>query len=196
MPPKKTGLGKGLGALLPSIPTSAAKQNNVSIFGPARSSSAPETYDGAQLMRLPLNKIIPNPDQPRTEFDESALEELADSLRRHGLIQPLAVTRRGDHWMIVAGERRWRAASIARLETVPAVQVQCDDDRELLEFALVENLQREDLNPIEEARAYQALIKKFSLSQDEVATAVGKARTTVTNAIRLLRLPTDIQQDI
>lgn len=155
-----------------------------------------EFFDGTQLMRLPLDQVIPNPDQPRTDFSEEALTELAESLRRHGVIQPVAVTRRDDKWMIVAGERRWRAAALAELETVPAVEVACDDDRELLEFALVENLQREDLNPIEEARAYNALIKKFSLSQDEVAIAVGKARSTVTNAMRLLRLSIEVQQDV
>lgn len=199
MAPKKTGLGKGLGALLPSAAAqvSSNKQGQSALFVPTAQAAGghDEVYDGQRLMRLELDRIIANPDQPRVDFSEEALAELAESVRVHGIIQPIAVTPRGGKWMIVAGERRWRAARVAELETIPAVEVQCDD-RELLELALVENLQRQDLNAIEEARAYQALHKRFSLSQDEIALAVGKARSTVTNALRLLRLAAEVQTDI
>jgi ParB family transcriptional regulator, chromosome partitioning protein len=136
--------------------------------------------------------LHPNRFQPRTFFDEAAIEDLVASVRAQGIIQPLVVTPEGDGYAIIAGERRWRAARKAGLEAVPVVIRQVTDDRELLELALVENLQRSDLNPIEEAEAYAALQEKFGLSQEEVAARVGKARTTVTNALRLLRLPDEV----
>lgn len=194
MPPKKTALGKGLGALLPSAANKNPKNVQVSLT-PKVPLGTDETYDGARLMRLPVSKVIPNPDQPRKEFTEAALSELSQSLRRHGMIQPIAVTRRGDKWMIVAGERRWRAAQLAGFETIPSVEI-AGNELEVLEFALVENLQREDLNPIDEARAYQLLMKKFSLTQEDVASRVGKGRATVTNALRLLKLAPEIQKEI
>ncbi len=166
MSKKARGLGRGLEALLP------------------KSSGSPT--------KLPLALIHPNPQQPRRSFDEKALEELADSIRRQGLLQPLLVRPHGDGYELVAGERRYRAAQRAGLEEVPVV-VRDLDDREALELALVENLQREDLNPIEEARGYQRLLE-MGHSQAQIAAAVGKARSTVTNALRLLQLEDEIQE--
>ncbi len=171
MNPKKRGLGRGLDALIEKVeekkPEEAART-------------------------LPIDRLHPNRFQPRTYFDDAAITELAESIRAQGIIQPLVVAPEGDGWAIIAGERRWRAARKAGLENVPVVIREVADDRELLELALVENLQRSDLNPIEEAEAYAALQEKFGLSQEEVAARVGKARTTVTNALRLLRLPDEV----
>jgi ParB family transcriptional regulator, chromosome partitioning protein len=172
-PVKKRGLGRGLDALI----------------------QKEEAPPPGPVQTLPVGSLRPNRLQPRVHFDESAIEELAESIRTQGVIQPLVVARdlQGDGYVIVAGERRWRASRRAGLETVPVVVREVADDRELLELALVENLQRSDLNPLEEAEAYQMLQEKFSLSQEEVASRVGKARTTVTNALRLLRLPEEVR---
>lgn len=168
MNPKKRGLGRGLDALI---------------------EKAEEP-----VHTLPVASLRPNRFQPRTTFDESAIEELAESIRSQGLVQPLVVTPEGDGtYAIIAGERRWRAARRAGLEVVPVVVRRVADDRELLELALVENLQRSDLSAIEEAEAYLALQEKFGLSQDEIATRVGKGRPTVTNSLRLLRLPEEVR---
>lgn len=175
MNPKKRGLGRGLDALI---------------------QKEEETAAPAPVQTLPVASLRPNRFQPRTYFDESLIEELAESIRAQGVIQPLVVApdTQGEGYLIIAGERRWRASRRAGLETVPVVVREVADDRELLELALVENLQRSDLNPLEEAEAYQALQEKFSLSQEEIATRVGKARTTVTNALRLLRLPDEVRE--
>jgi len=170
--PKKRGLGRGLDALLETVPE-----------------KPPEG-----IRTLPIDSLRPNRFQPRTHFADAAIEELADSIRAQGIVQPLVVTPEGEGWAIIAGERRWRAARKAGLEHVPVVVREVADDRELLELALVENLQRSDLNPIEESEAYAALQEKFGLSQEAVATRVGKARTTVTNALRLLRLPEEVRE--
>jgi ParB family transcriptional regulator, chromosome partitioning protein len=167
---KKRGLGRGLDALIEKA----------------------EPQPDEPVRALPVASLHPNRFQPRTHFDEAAIEDLVASIRAQGIIQPLVVTPEGEGYAIIAGERRWRAARKAGLEAVPVVVRQVADDRELLELALVENLQRSDLNPIEEAEAYAALQEKFGLSQEEVATRVGKARTTVTNALRLLRLPDEV----
>jgi ParB family chromosome partitioning protein len=166
---KKRGLGRGLDALLEKAPEEAARA-------------------------LPVASLRPNRLQPRSRFDEAAIEELTESIRAQGVVQPLLVTPEGEGWVIVAGERRWRAARRAGLETVPVVVRAVADERELLELALVENLQRSDLNPLEEAEAYAALQEKFGLSQEQVAARVGKARATVTNALRLLRLPEEVRE--
>jgi ParB family chromosome partitioning protein len=171
--PKKRGLGRGLDALL----------------------QKEEEAPAAPVQTLPVTSLRPNRFQPRTQFDEADLEELAESIRAQGVIQPLVVAPGTDGvYTIIAGERRWRASRRAGLESVPVVVRTVADDRELLELALVENLQRSDLNPLEEAEAYLALQEKFSLSQEEIAARVGKARTTVTNALRLLRLPEEVQE--
>lgn len=175
MNPRKRGLGRGLDALIEKVEP-----------------AAPKAEEAART--LPLSSLHPNRFQPRTHFDESAIQELSESIRAQGIVQPLVVTPEGEGYAIIAGERRWRAARRAGLESVPVVIRQVADDRELLELALVENLQRSDLNPMEEAEAYAALQEKFGLSQEEVATRVGKARTTVTNSLRLLRLPEEVRE--
>jgi ParB family chromosome partitioning protein len=175
---KKRGLGRGLDALLvqeaPATPATPA--------------------DSEAVRTLPVARLKPNRFQPRTQFAEEAIQELADSILAQGVIQPLVVTPESDgSYSIVAGERRWRAARRAGLESVPVVVREGLDDRTRLELALVENLQRSDLNALEEAEAYQLLQEKFGLSQEEVAARVGKGRTTVTNSLRLLKLPEDVR---
>ncbi|HKI05951.1 MAG TPA: ParB/RepB/Spo0J family partition protein [Thermoanaerobaculia bacterium] len=174
---RKRGLGRGLDALI----------ENVQKVEKVEEKPADES-----VRTLPIDSLRPNRFQPRTWFDEPAIEELAESIRAQGVIQPLVVAPEGDGYTIIAGERRWRAARRAGLESVPVVVRQVADDRELLELALVENLQRSDLNAVEEADAYAALQEKFGLSQEAVAARVGKARTTVTNSLRLLRLPEEV----
>jgi ParB family chromosome partitioning protein len=174
---RKRGLGRGLDALIENV---------------EKVEKTEEKQADDSVRTLPIDSLRPNRFQPRSHFDESAVEELAESIRAQGIIQPLVVTPEGDGYAIIAGERRWRAARRAGLESVPVVVRQVADDRELLELALVENLQRSDLNPIEEAEAYAALQEKFGLSQEAVASRVGKARTTVTNSLRLLRLPDEV----
>lgn len=174
-PAKRKGLGRGLDALL------------------QRDEPAPAAPPPVQS--LPIDQLKPNRFQPRAHFDDDAIEELAASIRAQGVVQPLVVTPEPDGtYVIIAGERRWRASRLAGLEQVPVVVRAVAGDRELLELALVENLQRSDLNALEEAEAYLALQEKFGLSQEDIATRVGKARTTVTNSLRLLRLPEEVQE--
>ncbi len=174
---KRRGLGRGLDALL------GAEPKAVEDVAPA-----------AGGVSVPVDQLKPNRFQPRSAFDDAGLDELAESIRSQGVVQPIVVTpREGDSYTIIAGERRWRAARRAGLETVPVVVRHVDDDRQLLELALVENVQRADLNAIEEAEAYRMLGERFELSQEQIASRVGKGRTTVTNALRLLRLPEQIQ---
>ena len=165
------GLGRGLGAL---IPTGIADV-------------------GASLTELPISSIRPNPQQPREHFDEEALASLAESIREVGVLQPVLVRATDDGYELIAGERRWRAARRVGLQTLPAI-VRVADDAAMLQQAIVENVQREQLNPLEEAAAYQQLIEDFSFTHDEVATRVGKSRTTITNTLRLLQLPPTIQR--
>ena len=147
---------------------------------------------GNDFEYLPLSKIEPNTDQPRMNFDKSGLDELAESIREHGILQPLTVRRiDGGFYQIIAGERRWRAAKIAAIDTVPARIIEADD-KKAMELALVENLQREGLNPIEEAKGYKTLMDEYDLTQDETAKRVGKSRPVIANAIRLLSLPQEI----
>lgn len=177
---KRKGLGRGLDALLQREPEPAVP-------------AAPPAP--APIQSLPVGQLKPNRFQPRTHFDEDAIEELAASIRAQGVVQPLVVSPDEDGtYFIIAGERRWRASRRAGLEQVPVVVRQVSGDLELLELALVENLQRSDLNALEEAEAYLALQEKFGLSQEAIATRVGKARTTVTNSLRLLRLPEEVQE--
>jgi ParB family chromosome partitioning protein len=169
---KKTGLGKGMGALLPVVET-----------------------EQTSYFICPIEDIKPNRAQPRKTFTSEKLEELAASIREKGVIQPLIVIKKADHYEIIAGERRWRAAQKAGLHEVPVV-IQDVSENTALEMALIENIQREDLNAIEEAQAYRTLMEKIDLSQDEMAKRVGKNRSTVANSLRLLNLPEDIQRDI
>jgi ParB family transcriptional regulator, chromosome partitioning protein len=179
MPDKqRRALGKGLSALLPQGTRTAAVQTTPDAKG--------------QVASIPLAEILPNPLQPRSTFDASRLEELANSIERHGIIQPILVRRKGSHYELIAGERRLRAAKLARLLEVPAIIQDYADDR-ILEIALIENIQREDLNPIETAQALERLHAEMKLSHEEIAARTGKDRTTITNMLRLLRLPKEVQ---
>lgn len=172
MPKKQSGLGKGLGALM--------LENSVDEMVATNS--------------LPLSEIVPNKEQPRKTFDEGALEELADSIKQHGVLQPLLVRPLpSGGYQLVAGERRWRASRIAGLKEVPVVVKELSDV-ETMEIAIIENLQREDLNPIEEAEGLQALIDRCGFTQEEVATSVGKSRPAIANALRLLKLPSEVRE--
>ncbi|GAP64311.1 chromosome partitioning protein, ParB family [Ardenticatena maritima] len=178
---KKRGLGKGLEALIPTSEQSATPPPNA-----------------GNVREVPINSILPNPYQPRSHIDPAALEELAASIREHGLIQPLVVTQIeegavGERFQLIAGERRWRAAKAAGLETVPVV-IKEASEQQMLEWALIENIQRADLNPIEEALAYQQLAETFGLTHAEIAERVGKSRSAVSNMLRLLKLPMPIQE--
>ena len=175
--PKK-GLGRGLGALIPGA-----------------SEPRLETDGGALSFRVEVDRITPSPFQPRRTFDEAKIDELAASIRNQGIIQPLVVRRKGDGYELIAGERRWRAAMRAGLTQVPIV-VRDASDHEALQLALVENLQREDLNPIEEANGYRRLQEEFQWSQEEMAEKVGKSRPAIANSMRLLSLPTEVQQEV
>ena len=180
--PRKA-LGKGLSALLPGRAQP----------GPAAAATAPApAATAAKPGTLPLGLIQPNPMQPRTSFNADGLEELAASIRANGIIQPIIVRRMGESYQIVAGERRWRAARIAELEEVPVV-VQDVADRAMLEVALIENIQREDLNPIETAHAFERLSRDLGLSQEEIGRRTGKDRTSIANIVRLLKLPKEVQ---
>lgn len=175
---KRSALGRGLGALI----TDAAEDPK------------PRTEAVSAIQELSLGDIYPNPYQPRTEFDEEALNELAASIRSIGIVQPITVRSvDGGKYEIIAGERRFRASKLAGLETIPAY-IRKTEDESLLELALIENIQREDLNPIEEAQAYKRLLEEFNLKQDEVAERVSKSRTAVTNSMRLLKLGEKVQQ--
>lgn len=189
----KPALGRGLGALLGgAVP--AAKAPSASNVPPAAPNmAAPELRDRVQ--RVTLGQIRPCPFQPRKDFTAEALAELADSIKAQGIIQPLVVRARAGGFEIIAGERRWRAAQLAGLKDVP-VLVREADDRAVLELALIENLQRENLNPLEEAQGYAELIETFQLRQEDVAGKVGKSRTVVANALRLLKLPSEVQTQI
>ncbi len=172
MAKKQSGLGKGLGALM--------MENSLD--------------DGLTNSTLPLNDIIPNREQPRKTFDEAALEELAESIRQHGVLQPLLVRPLASGgYQLVAGERRWRAARLAKLTEVPVVVKELSDS-EAMELAIIENLQREDLNPIEEAEGLQALAEKCGYTQEEIAASVGKSRPAIANSLRLLRLPEEVRE--
>jgi ParB family chromosome partitioning protein len=172
----RRALGKGLGALLPTRP-------------PSTENLTPPANEN----RIPIDQIDPNPVQPRRVFQTDSLHQLADSILQHGIIQPLVVRPSGSRYQLVAGERRWRAARIAGIKEVPAVIQNVSDDR-LLEITLIENVQREDLNPIELAMAFDRMARELNLSQDEIGHRTGKDRSTVSNSIRLLQLPPDLQQ--
>lgn len=178
------GLGKGLDSLIPSS-KSTAKEKAVSVEKESKTGNA-ETI-------VKITKIEPNREQPRKNFDEDALLELSESIKQFGLLQPILVQDRKDHYEIIAGERRWRAAKLAGLKEVPVI-IRNYTEQEIVEIALIENIQREDLNPIEEALAYKRLLDEFNLKQDEVAERVSKSRTAVTNSIRLLKLCDEVQQ--
>ena len=176
------GLGKGLDSL---IPNNVGEKKEKSVFLKTEA-KAPETV-------VKITKVEPNREQPRKNFDEDSLQELADSIKQFGLLQPILVQDRKDYYEIIAGERRWRAAKLAGLKEIPVI-IKNYSAQEIVEISLIENIQREDLNPIEEALAYKRLLTEFHLKQDEVAERVAKSRVAVTNSIRLLKLSSEVQQ--
>jgi ParB family transcriptional regulator, chromosome partitioning protein len=181
----KPALGRGLGALLggnPPLPAAA----------PVSVPAAPAPDDRERVRRVPLTQVRPSPMQPRKEFSDAALKELADSIREQGIVQPLIVRERNGFFELIAGERRWRASQLLNLPEVPVI-VREADDRSVLELALIENLQRENLNALEEALGYQQLAEQFQLTQEQIAQKVGKSRAAVANATRLLKLPAPVQ---
>lgn len=198
MSTKKSGLGKGLSALLGDSVAESAGNNAASTQAKTETSVMPDisrVVVGA-VSQISLNHIEANPFQPRTEFDEGALNELADSIRQQGIIQPITVRKvSNDRYQIISGERRFKASRIAGLESVPAY-VRTANDQSMLEMALVENIQREDLNSIEVALSYQRLIDECSLTQDQLSQKISKSRSSITNHIRLLKLPADIQAGV
>lgn len=188
MPIKKKGLGKGLDSLIPD-------NKSIKSVTPDKSAEAKKEEEKAGVQTMKINEVEPNRDQPRKNFDEDALLELSDSIKQFGVLQPLLVRKRKDYYEIIAGERRWRAAKIAGVKEVPVI-VKEYTDQEILEIGLIENIQRENLNPIEEAIAFKRLLEEFNLKQDEVAERVSKSRTAVTNSMRLLKLSDKVQQMI
>jgi ParB family chromosome partitioning protein len=196
MAEKRPALGRGLSALIP--PARPARPAPAPAAPPAVdiSTAAPApTREPSKPLEVDLDLLVPNPRQPRAQIDDARLDELAQSIRANGVIQPIVVRRAGDRYEIVAGERRWRAAQRAGLLKAPVV-VRDVADEQLLQVALIENIQREDLNPIEEAQAYRRLADEHGLSQDAIATAVGKDRATVANYQRLLKLPAEVRGDV
>ena len=194
---KKSGLGRGLDALFPEK-TVQSKPKTVKtvkeekkVAVDTKKSSQQETSNGERMMKISM--IEPNREKPRKKFDEDALQELSESIKQYGILQPLLVSDKKDYYEIVAGERRWRAAKMAGLKEVPVV-VKEFSTQEIVEISLIENIQREDLNPVEEAMAYKRLIDEFHLKQDEIAERVSKSRTAVTNSMRLLKLDSRVQQ--
>ena len=178
MAARKGGLGKGLDSMIPDKIGKAPKDQAEAV--------KPDTM-------MDINKVEPNREQPRKNFDEDALLELSESIKQFGVIQPLIVQDRKTYYEIIAGERRWRAAKMAGLKEVPVIIKELSDN-EAMEIAIIENLQREDLNPIEEAEGLQALIDKCGYTQEQVATSVGKSRPAITNALRLLKLPEEVRE--
>ena len=182
------GLGKGLDSLIPNALGETKTKKETA------AKSKTETTEGKEPQTLvKITKVEPNREQPRKNFDEDALQELADSIKQFGLLQPILVQDRKDYYEIIAGERRWRAAKLAGLKEVPVI-IRNYTEQEIVEISLIENIQREDLNPIEEAQAYKRLLTEFHLKQDEVAERVSKSRAAVTNSIRLLKLNEEVQR--
>lgn len=197
---KRSGLGKGLDSLIPNKNTvntkpPVKKEGNVRTAVKVKdvNESVDKELSGEVLVKI--NKIEPNREQPRKAFEEDSLLELADSIKQFGVLQPLIVQKKKDYYEIIAGERRWRAAKLAGIKEVPVI-IKEYTNQEIVEISLIENIQRENLNPIEEAMAFKRLLEEFSLKQDEVAERVSKSRTAVTNSMRLLKLSDKVQQMI
>lgn len=192
MSQQRRGLGKGLGALIPTGPI-MDRPGGITSAASAAGGSGPAPVPGAYFQEIPVTAIEPNPRQPRTVFDETALEELAISIREVGLLQPIVVRPAGrDRYELIMGERRWRAAQIAGLTDIPAI-VRSTEDDEMLRDALIENLQREQLNPLEEAAAYQQLLDDFGATHEQLAQRIGRSRPHISNTLRLLNLPPEVQ---
>ncbi len=186
---KKKGLGKGLDSLIPD------NRGTKAVESESQSKNEPESENNSGEQMMKINMVEPNREQPRKKFDEDGLLELADSIKQFGILQPLLVRKRKDYYEIIAGERRWRAAKIAGIKEVPVI-IKDYTEQEIVEIGLIENIQRENLNPIEEAMAFKRLLEEFNLKQDEVAERVSKSRTAVTNSMRLLKLGDKVQQMI
>ena len=182
---KRKGLGRGLNTLIPSAPIPDAKMEDIAEMTKQKS-EYPE-------MTLSINEIEPNPDQPRNQFDEDSLQELADSIQQYGVLQPLLVKKKDGYYEIIAGERRWRAAKIAGVDKVPVI-VRDFDENEIVEIALIENVQRENLTAIEEAEAYHTLLEMTGMTQAQLAMRVGKTQSTIANKMRLLKLPDTVKE--
>lgn len=186
---RKGGLGKGLDSLIPNINTETPAASKTEV----KTKVVEKVVEKPVEVKVKLSKIEPNKEQPRKNFDEDALIELSESIKQHGMLQPILVQERKGYYEIIAGERRWRAAKLAGLKEVPVI-IKKFTEQEIVEIALIENIQRENLNPIEEAIAYKRLLNEFHLKQDEVAARVSKSRTAVTNAMRLLKLDERVQE--
>ncbi|MFZ5364835.1 MAG: ParB/RepB/Spo0J family partition protein [Patescibacteria group bacterium] len=182
---QKKGLGRGLGSLIPKkvSPSLVREENKEMVLEPSKD----------QIVQIPVEKIEPNPMQPRQVFSHQDLEELIESIKHYGILQPLVVTKAGEMYQLIAGERRWRASKVIGLEKVPVI-VRDATEQEKLELSLIENIQRKNLNPIEEAASYQRLANEFNLTQEEIAAKLGKSRPKIANTIRLLQLPEKIQR--
>lgn len=190
---KKGGLGKGLDSLIQSSPSRPKTAPKPEVKEKIVEKVVEKVVEKPVEQKIKLSLIEPNREQPRKNFDEEALQELSDSIKQYGIIQPLVVKKNADYYEIIAGERRWRAAKMAGLKEVPVI-IKEYTDQEIVEISLIENIQRENLNPIEEAIAYKRLLDEFHLKQEEVAKRVAKSRTTVTNSLRLLKLDERVQQ--
>lgn len=191
---KRKGLGKGIDSLIPNAGVSKAKTSTES--KPVVKEVIKEVIKEVQVpadTMMKISDIEPNREQPRKNFDKAALEELADSIKQFGIIQPIVVQKKDDYYEIIAGERRWRAAKLAKVKEVPVI-IKEYTKQEVMEIALIENIQRKDLNPIEEALAYKSLIDEYNLKQEELAKRVSKSRTAITNSMRLLRLTQEVQE--
>ena len=186
---KRGGLGKGLDSLIPDNGKVSEQEKRVKVVEKV----IEKIVEKPAEVRLKIHQIEPNREQPRKKFDEEALQELSESIRQFGILQPLIVQERKDYYEIIAGERRWRAAKLAGLKEVPVI-IRKMSEQEIVEISLIENIQRENLNPMEEAAAYKRLLTEFQLKQEEVAERVGKSRTAVTNSMRLLKLDERVQQ--
>lgn len=191
MAARKKGLGKGLDSLIPDNKPAKINQTEIVLKSMENSDIQVESKSGEQMINI--NKVEPNREQPRKKFEEDALMELSDSIKQFGVLQPLLVRKRKDYYEIIAGERRWRAAKMAGIKEIPVI-IKDYTEQEIIEIGLIENIQRENLNPIEEAAAYKRLLEEFNLKQDEVAERVSKSRTAVTNSMRLLKLCDKVQQ--
>lgn len=199
---QKKGLGRGLNDLLGTSDASRSPRSKKTAESSSSSSEKEVKTVTKEVIKevvkeveqkININLIEPNKSQPRKQFDEEALQELSDSIKKYGVLEPLIVTKKDNYYEIIAGERRWRAARLAGIKEVPVV-IREYTDKEIMEISLIENIQREDLNPIEEAQAYEALISQYNLKQEEVAERVSKSRSTITNSLRLLKLCEDVRQ--
>lgn len=188
---RKKGLGKGLDSLIPDNKPAKVNQTEMVLKSLENNDVQMESKSGEQMINI--NKVEPNREQPRKNFEEDALMELSDSIKQFGVLQPLIVRKKKDYYEIIAGERRWRAAKMAGVKEIPVI-IKDYTEQEIIEIGLIENIQRENLNPIEEAAAYKRLLEEFNLKQDEVAERVSKSRTAVTNSMRLLKLCDKVQQ--